>query len=515
MTYPRIYNAAADMVDRNVAEGRADKVVFSDPNETLTYGELQAGCNRLANLLSAYQLPRESRVALLLHDTIDFPVVFWGAIKAGVVPVCLNTLLTGEQSSYVLGDCRAKALFVSAALLPAVQSRLGELPFLKHIFVSGGEPQSFALSLRHELALQPAQFTAADTHADETAFWLYSSGSTGMPKGVRHVHTSPMQTARLCGQQCLGVHEDDVIFSAAKLFFAYGLGNSMSFPMAVGASSVLLPEWPTPEAVFRILKQHQPTLFFAVPTLYAAMLAHPEGSPENGSRRLRLCVSAGEALPAEVGRAVAAKFGVDVLDGVGSTEMLHQYVCNSPGKVRYGTSGRPVPGYEIRLVDEQGRDVADGEIGEMLVKGPSAAEGYWNQREKSKATFEGSWTRTGDKYTRDADGYYTYQGRTDDMFKVSGIWVSPFEIESALIGHAAVLEAAVVPKQDGDGLVKPKAFIVLKPGTAAPNGLPEELQAHVKKSAGPWKYPRWVEFVDALPKTATGKIQRFKLREMR
>jgi len=283
--------------------------------------------------------------------------------------------------------------------------------------------------------------------------------------------------------------------------------------MSVGASSVLLPERPTPQAVFRVLREHQPTVFFGIPTLYAAMLAYPEGSPENGSRRLRLCVSAGEALPAEVGKAMRAKFGVDVLDGVGSTEMLHQYVCNSPGRVRYGTSGLPVPGYEIRLVDEQGREVADGEIGEMLVKGPSAAEGYWNQREKSRATFEGSWTRTGDKYTRDADGYYTYQGRTDDMFKVSGIWVSPFEVESALIGHAAVFEAAVVPKADSDGLLKPKAFIVPKPGTAVSQGLVEELKEHVKSSAGPWKYPRWIEFVDGLPKTATGKIQRFKLRE--
>jgi 4-hydroxybenzoate-CoA ligase len=265
--------------------------------------------------------------------------------------------------------------------------------------------------------------------------------------------------------------------------------------------------------VFETLKRHQPTFFFAVPTLYAAMLASAEGKPENGSARLRVCVSAGEALPADVGRAFRARFGVDILDGVGSTEMLYMYVCNSPAVQKYGTSGRPVPGYEIRLVDENGRDVADGEVGEMLVKGPSAGDGYWNQRERSRATFEGGWTRTGDKYTRDAEGFYTYQGRTDDMFKVSGIWVSPFEVESALVGHEAVLEAAVVPKEDADGLLKPKAFVVLKPSKSAANGLPEDLKEHVKAKAGFWKYPRWIEFVDVLPKTATGKIQRFKLRE--
>jgi 4-hydroxybenzoate-CoA ligase len=369
------------------------------------------------------------------------------------------------------------------------------------------------LSFRGELGFQQSDSEIADTCADETAFWLYSSGSTGMPKGVRHVHSSPMETARLTGQALLGMREDDLVYSAAKLFFAYGLGNAMSFPLSVGATAVLRPERPTPELVFATLKQHQPTFFFAVPTLYNAMLAYPHGGPENSSARLRICVSAGEALPAEVGKAFRAKFGVDLLDGVGSTEMLHQYVCNGPGALRYGTSGRPVPGYEIRLVDERGRDVADGEVGEMLVKGPSAADGYWNQREKSRSTFEGGWTRSGDKYTRDADGYYIYQGRADDMFKVSGIWVSPFEVESALVAHEAVLEAAVVPEEDADGLVKPKAFVVLKPGKTATNGLPEELKEHVKAKAGLWKYPRWIEFVDVLPKTATGKIQRFKLRE--
>jgi 4-hydroxybenzoate-CoA ligase len=513
MSYPRIYNATVDMVDRNVAEGRGAKAAFIDPGETLTYGELQVRCNRMANLAATYGIERETRIALLLHDTVDFPVAFWGAIKAGIVPVCLNTLLTSEQYAYILGDSRARALLISAPLLPVIQPVLGQLPFLKHVFVSGGEPPPFALSFRSELELQAPQFAAADTCCDETAFWLYSSGSTGMPKGVRHVHSSPMETARLAGQGCLGIREDDLHFSAAKLFFAYGLGNAMSFPMSVGASAVLLPERPTPEAVFRTLRHYQPTMFFGVPTLYAGMLAYPRGTREMSSQRLRLCVSAGEALPAEVGKAFRDKFGVDVLDGVGSTEMLHQYVCNSPGALKYGTSGRPVQGYEVRLVDEHGREVPDGEVGEMLVKGPSAAEGYWNQREKSRSTFEGGWTRSGDKYTRDAEGYYTYQGRTDDMFKVSGIWVSPFEVESALVGHEAVLEAAVVPKEDADGLLKPKAFIVLKPGKTAANGLDEDLKERVKAKAGVWKYPRWITFVDGLPKTATGKIQRFKLRD--
>ena len=512
MEYPRSYNAASDMVDRHLTAGRGGKTAFIDAAGALTYSELAARCNRLGNLLQAFGITRETRVAVLMHDTNDYPVVFWGAIKAGVVPVLLNTLLNSDQYAHMLADCRAKALFVSAALVPTVQPILGKLPFLTHVFVSGGAAPAYTLDLRAELESQPAEFEAADTCPDETAFWLYSSGSTGMPKGVRHVHSSMMETARLYGQGVLGLREDDVCFSAAKLFFAYGLGNGMSFPMSAGATTVLLAERPTPESVMKTLKAHQPTLFFGVPTLYAAMLASPQATRENGSDRLRMCVSAGEALPAEVGRTWKSRFGVDILDGVGSTEMLHIYVSNRAGDVKYGTSGKPVSGYEIRLVDEAGAIVPDGEVGELLVKGPSASDGYWNQREKSRRTFEGEWTRSGDKYTRDADGYYTYQGRTDDMFKVSGIWVSPFEVESALITHEAVLEAAVVPKEDADGLVKPKAFVILKPGVAADAGLVPVLQEQVKSKAGPWKYPRWIEFAESLPKTATGKIQRFKLR---
>jgi 4-hydroxybenzoate-CoA ligase len=504
-------NAASVMIDIHAAEGRNAKAAFIDHAETLTYAALAEHCNRMANLIETYGVPREARIALLLLDTVDYPVAFWGAIKAGRVPVALNTLLNTEQYAYMLSDSRAQALVVSAALLPVVQPILGKLPFLKYVFVSGGDAPAYALSFRSELDQQSAHFATTDTSPDETAFWLYSSGSTGMPKGTRHVHSSLMATARLFGQGVLGIKEDDVCFSAAKIFFAYGLGNTMSFPLSVGATSILLPERPTPTSVFRILQQHNPTLFFGVPTLYSAMLAHPGAGPAQGSNRLRLCVSAGEALPEEVGKTWRDKFSVDIIDGIGSTEMLHIYVSNRPGDVAYGTSGRPVPGYQVRLVSDTGNDVPDGEVGELLVSGPSAADGYWNQREKSRATFEGKWTRSGDKYVRDANERYVYQGRTDDMFKVSGIWVSPFEVESALVSHADVLEAAVVPAEDTDGLLKPKAFVVLKSG-AGNAALAQALQEHVKAKAGMWKYPRWIEFTDALPKTATGKIQRFKLR---
>jgi 4-hydroxybenzoate-CoA ligase len=512
MTNSRHYNATTDMVDAHLLAGRGSKAAFVDPNESLTYAGLAERTSRVANLLRAYGIAREARVATLLLDTVDYPPVFWGAIKAGVVPVALNTLLTAEQYAYILNDSRAQAIFVSAPLVDTIKPLLGQLPFLKHIFVSGGAVPSFALNFREELALQAPTAETADTCADEVAFWLYSSGSTGMPKGTLHLHTSLMDTAKLYGRGVLGIREDDVVFSAAKIFFAYGLGNSMSFPLSVGATTVLLPERPTPESVLRTLKTYQPTLFCGVPTLYAAMLHSPLAKRENSSDRLRLCISAGEALPADVGHAWRETFGIDILDGIGSTEMLHIFVSNRPGDVRYGTSGKPVPGYDVRLVDDAGGDVAEGDVGELLVTGPSAAQGYWHQREKSRHTFEGRWTRSGDKYVRDGQGYYTYQGRTDDMFKVSGIWVSPFEVESALVSHPAVFEAAVVPKEDSDGLLKPRAIVVLKPGQQAAPVLIEELKEHVKAKAGVWKYPRWIDVIDALPKTATGKIQRYKLR---
>jgi 4-hydroxybenzoate-CoA ligase len=511
MDFPRQYNAARDFIDRHVDAGLADKPAFIDARRTVTYGELAGATRQMANVLAALEVPREGRIALLMHDTVDWPIAFWGALRAGVVPVAINTLLGTAQYEYMLADSRAQAVIVSNSLLAVIEPCLDKLPHLRHVIVAG-EPVAGRPSFTDLVSQASAEFETADTCCDEVAFWLYSSGSTGNPKGTCHVHTSMMVTAETYGRQVLGIRPDDVVLSAAKLFFAYGLGNSMSMPMAVGATAVLLADRPTPAAVFGLLKQHAPTLFFGVPTLYATLLAEPECTPENGSSRLRLCVSAGEALPAEVGRTWKQRFGVDILDGVGSTEMLHIYLSNAPDDIRYGTCGKPVPGYAVRLLDEAGNEVGVDEIGEMLVEGASAADGYWHQRAKSRATFEGRWTRTGDKFVRDAQGYYRICGRTDDMFKVSGIWVSPFEVEAALISHEAVLEAAVVPKADSDGLLKPKAFVILKPGHA-PEGLPPALKDHVKASIGQWKYPRWIEFVETLPKTATGKIQRFKLRD--
>ncbi len=508
------YNAATDMVDRNVAEGHGDKLAFVDPTQSLSYGQLAAQCNRFANVLPKLGIAREHRIALIMLDTCDMPVAFWGAIKAGVVPIPINTLLPAEAWEYMIEDSRAIAVVISAALLERARPALHAIASRRHlhVIVSGGPAGEGTLDFADLLAHASPEAAAAATHADEVAFWLYSSGSTGAPKGTRHIHSSPMATAKLFAQAVLGFSADDVVFSAAKLFFAYGLGNAMSFPMSVGATAVLLPDRPTPESVAAIMRTHNPTIFCGVPTLFAAMLASPGLSPGAGSARLRLSTSAGEALPEDIGNRWQAIVGSEIIDGIGSTEMLHIFVSNRPGNVRYGTSGTPVPGYAARLLDDEGVPASKGEIAELVIRGPSAADGYWLQRDKSKRTFRGEWTYTGDKYRIDEDGYYVYCGRTDDMFKVSGIWVSPFEVESALITHPAVLEAAIVGKEDSDGLLKPKAFVVLKPGVAGDDRLFEAIKEHVKATAGPWKYPRWIEVRDELPKTATGKIQRFKLR---
>jgi benzoate-CoA ligase len=510
ITIPRQYNAAHDLIERNLAAGRADKVAYIDDGGRYTYGELAKRVDRAANALTGLGLEMEDRIMLAHLDTIDFPSVFLGAIKAGIVPIATNTLLTTADYRFMLEDSRARALVVSEPLLPAFAPLLRNLPSLKHVIVSGNDAHGHLL-LQELGANAASRFEAASTTSDDVCFWLYSSGSTGTPKGTVHVHSSLIQTAELYARPVLGIREDDVVFSAAKLFFAYGLGNALSFPLAVGATAVLMAERPTPAAVFTRLQEHRPTIFYGVPTLFGALLASPD-LPHRDAVALRICASAGEPLPAGIGRRWTEHFGVEILDGIGSTEMLHIFLSNLPGEVRYGTTGKPVPGYQIRLVDEYGREVGVGELGELQISGPTSAIHYWNNRAKSQATFVGPWTRAGDKYTVDEHGYYTYGGRSDDMLKVSGMYVSPFEVEAALLTHPDVLEAAVIGAPDERQLIKPKAFVVTKPGVQPGNELAEALKHHVKETLAPYKYPRWVEFLPELPKTATGKIQRFKLR---
>ena len=504
------FNFAAHLLDCN--RQRPAKIAFSDDLGRLSYAELDARVRQFASALGELGVRREERILLLMHDCNDWPVAFLGALYAGVVPVAVNTLLTPDDYAYMLEHCRAQAVLVSAALLPAIEAALARARHeVRQVVVSRPTQALPAEYLDFETFVeQRAPLAApAPTNGDDPAFWLYSSGSTGRPKGTVHTHANPYWTAELYAKGVLGLTEQDICFSAAKLFFAYGLGNAVSFPLSVGASVVLLAGRPTPEAVFERWVTEKPTLFFGAPTGYAAMLADPN-LPDRNSIALRLASSAGEALPAELGERFTAQYGVEIIDGIGSTEMLHIYLSNIPGKVRYGTTGWPVPGYEIELRGEQGGPIADGEPGDLYIRGPSAATMYWSNREKSRETFQGAWTKSGDKFIRNQDGTYTYAGRSDDMLKVSGIYVSPFEVESALAEHPSVLEAAVIGVPDNEGLTKTKAFVVLR---ADGKATAEELQSFVKDRLAPYKYPRAIEFLDDLPKTATGKIQRFKLRD--
>ncbi|RQO83067.1 benzoate-CoA ligase family protein [Acidovorax sp. FJL06] len=510
MSLPPRFNFAQHLFELN--RDRAQRAAYIDDRGSLGYGALEDRARRLAAALTHAGVRREERVLLLMHDSSDWPVAFLGCLYAGVVPVAVNTLLTADDYAYMLDHSRAQAAIVSSALLAVLQDAMGRAPHeVRTLLVSqptGPLPEG---AQDFEAALAQATPLAApvNTAADDPGFWLYSSGSTGKPKGTVHTHANLWWTAELYGKPVLGLTENDVCFSAAKMYFAYGLGNALTFPLSVGATVVLMAERPTPDATFRRWTQHRPTVFFGAPTGFAGMLASP-ALPAREAVALRMCSSAGEALPGEIAQRFKERFGCEIIDGIGSTEMLHIFISNRPGDVRYGTTGKPVEGYEVELRGEDGRPVPDGEVGDLYIRGPSAALMYWANREKSRETFQGGWTKSGDKYTRDTDGYYTYAGRSDDMLKVSGIYVSPFEVEATLMQHPAVLESAVIGVQDGEGLTKTKAYVVLKQGHQVDA---QALQAFVKERLAAYKYPRFIEFIEELPKTATGKIQRFRLRE--
>jgi benzoate-CoA ligase len=519
-----IFNFAQYIIHCNQA--RPNKIAFIDDSRALSYGELAQNVRDMAAALIATGLRREERILLLMHDCNEWPVSFLGALYAGLVPVAVNTLLTVDDYAYMLEHSRAQTAIVSNTLWPVLKSAMIRSAHeIQTVIVTGARggsieaapPSCHVTGFESFIATSSAKGMLTNpvpTSADGPGFWLYSSGSTGRPKGTVHTHANLYWTCALYGKAVLGITENDVCFSAAKLYFAYGLGNGLSFPLAVGATVMLMAERPTPDAVFKRWRGEiggiKPTLFFGAPTGFAGMLASPT-LPKKHEIALRLASSAGEALPFELGDRFEKYYGIEIIDGIGSTEMLHVYLSNSPGKVRYGTTGWPVPGYELELRGEDGGLVKQGETGDLYIRGPSAALMYWGNREKTRETFQGAWTKSGDKYVCNEDGSYTYSGRSDDMLKVSGIYVSPFEVESTLMQHASVLEAAVIGVVDSEGLTKAKAFVVLKAGQTASE---QQLKDFVKERLAPFKYPRQIQFISELPKTATGKIQRFKLRDL-
>jgi benzoate-CoA ligase len=509
---PDQFNVANYLVDRHVHDGRGGRTAILCGDESVTYAQVAERSNRVGNGLRSLGVRREERVLLLLLDTPAFAYSFFGAQKIGAVPIPTNTLLKSQDYRYMLNDSRATAAIVSEPLLPQLAAiPRDELPYLQHL-VTDGRPTANAIGFDQLLAAEPA-LEPEPTSKDDAAFWLYSSGTTGFPKGAVHLHHDIVDTVVCYAQGVLGMTADDRTFSVAKLFFAYGLGNALTFPFAVGATTILWPGPPTPPNVYAQIERHKPTLFFSVPTNYGQLLAHKRESPDFDLSGVRQAVSAGEALPKALYERFKDRFDLEILDGIGSTEILHIFISNRSGRVRPGSAGELVPGYEARIVDEAGDDVADGTVGNLLIKGDSICAYYWNKHERTKDTIEGHWIRTGDKFSRDADGYYWYAGRADDMLKVGGIWVSPVEIENTLVEHPAVQEAGVIGRRDADDLEKPMAYVVLAAGQRGSAELARELQDFVRSKIAEYKRPRWIEFVEALPKTATGKTQRFKLRQ--
>nr|VFK17923.1 MAG: benzoate-CoA ligase [Candidatus Kentron sp. LPFa]VFK32826.1 MAG: benzoate-CoA ligase [Candidatus Kentron sp. LPFa] len=513
---PEQLNAASVFVDAHMTDGRGDRPAILCGERVVTYVELRDSVNRFGNILKELDTHMEERVAILLPDIPEFAFAFFGTMKTGAVAVPLNTLLRPEEYEYSLNDCRARILVVHASLVDRILGIRGKLKYLQYITVCGGDCNCDADYPRLEPLLQsvPPFLEAAETSRDDAAFWLYSSGTTGSPKGVIHLHHDMIVAADGYAKKTLDLNEFDLSFSVAKLFFAYGLGNSLYFPLRVGGASVLIPEKPLPDAVFDVLDKYQPTVFYSVPTSYAALLRAAGKAGRESLGRVRLCVSAGEPLPKAIFEKWKERFGVEILDGIESTEALHIFISNRPGEARGGTTGRVVPGYDTRIVDDIGHDLPPENVGALLIRGDSVTPGYWNKHDRTRKTILGEWIDTRDKFWVDEEGLYHYAGRTDDAMKVNGHYVWPTDVEAVLQEHPAVLESGVTGIPDQENLIKPAAYVVLEDGFQASSELALELQGFVRDNTAPYKYPRWIEFVDDLPKTATGKIQRFKLREM-
>jgi len=509
---PDQFNAATAFLDRNIAEGRGTKTAVYSEGATYTYTQIAELANRVGNGLLNIGVDIEQRVALLLLDSLQFAVAFFGSIKIGAVAVPLNTMLRPDDYVYLLNDCRARTLFVHASIWQTLQHIRPRLVYVRHVIVVG-PTETGTLDFEQFVDGASSTLQAADTHKDDSALWLYSSGSTGFPKGCVHLQHDMLYCTEYYAKPVLGINENDITFSAAKLYFAYGLGNGLYFPFGVGASTVLYPGRPLAEDMFKVVEQYRPTIFFGVPTLYASMLALPDVKKRFDFSSVRICVSAGESLPADILRRWEQTFGVQILDGIGSTEILHIFISNRAGELRPGSTGKLVPGYQAKITDEVGQPVQQGDIGNLHIAGDSITSQYWNKHEKTKNVIQGQWIATGDKYYQDTDGYYWYCGRSDDMLKVGGQWVSPVEVENTLIAHPAVLEAAVIGAIDEEKLVKPKAYVVLREGYTPSGTLANELKSFVKEKLALFKYPRTITFLPELPKTATGKIQRFLLRE--
>ena len=519
------FNLSTALLDEQLEKGFGDRPALIEGGRLTTYAQLLEKACRFANALETLGIRAGDRVILNLPDSIDWAVSFLGCVRLGALPVPLNTWMPGADYEYFFADSGARVLVLGGEAAREQARHWTRFGDLEHVLISsslagGAETLRFGAETRRPqvsrydevLASGAPRRAPPQTREDDPAFWLYSSGTTGRPKGAVHRQHSMIFSADHYASEILALRPGEVVFSAAKLFFAYGLGNSLCFPLRHGAVSVLYPGRSTPDAMFQILSGHRPAVFFCVPTLYAAML---ERGGENVSQlaSLRLCVSAGEPLPAEIFLRWKERFGVEILDGIGSTEMAHIFLSNTSGRVRPGSTGRPVAGYRLRVLDEDGREVPRGEIGSLWVRGESAFREYWGNQEATEAVQRSGWVATGDKYRADEEGFYWYAGRGDDMLKVSGLWVSPFEVESVVIEHPAVRECAVVGVEDAHGLVKPCAFVVPSDGEAPSDEMARSIQDFVKSRLAPYKYPRHVRFTDTLPKTATGKIQRYKLRE--